>query len=116
MSRTKPVMQPPHRQVAQVQAQVLEALERAAAAHDPHTVLEVLSRGHDDDPAGLSVLLAELGLDTPADLVSLLQLLTASASYASLTWSRALPIANGQPYSAEDVLRAAWVDARFRQL
>lgn len=113
--KSKPArMQPPHRQVAEVQAAVRAALALSSERHDPAAVLAALTHGQVDDSDGLADLLADLGVRTPTDLVILLQLMTASASFASLSWARGLPRADGGRYTAEDVLRAAWANVEYR--
>lgn len=112
-ARRRPT-QPPHRHVVELQRAVQVALVETQQRYEPAALLDALSRGHDDDADGLTELLAELDVRNPSDLVALLRLVTASASYAALSWARGLATEIGERYTAQDVLQAAWVSAELR--
>lgn len=106
--------QPPHRLVLAVAQEVRATLEAAAERHDATRVLEVLGQGRSGDRAGLAGLLEELDVQTPEDLMHLVQLLTTSASFAALTWARALAGPEGTRFGPDEVLAAAWAKASWQ--
>jgi hypothetical protein len=105
--------QPPHRDVLAVQRMLREALEAAQDGFPAAVVLEAMGQERQDEPAGLAALLADLGVRTPTDLVALLRLLTVSSSYTAVSWARGIALSEGEPVTADDVVRTSWAHAAW---
>ncbi len=107
--------QPPHRDVLAVQRTLQDALETALRRFAPDVVLGAMAEERPEEPAGLTALLTDLGVRTPADLLGLLQLLTVSSGYTAVSWARGISLSEGGRVTADDVLRTSWAHAAWAE-